>query len=46
MKAIHSGLHVQIGASNNRGQYFTWVVSVTIYLFKRPGGAAYHNKWY
>ena len=46
MKAIDTGLHVQIGSSNKRGQYFTWVLFITIYFVRSPGGAAYHNKCY
>ena len=46
MKAIDIGLHVQTGASNKRGQYFTWVLSITIYFVRSPRGAAYHNKCY
>ena len=46
MKAIDTGLHVQIGASNERGQYFTRVLSITIYFVRSLGGAAYHHKCY
>ena len=46
MKAIETGLHVQIGASNERGQYFTRVLSIAIYFVRSPGGAAYHHKCY
>ena len=44
MKAIETGLHVQIGASNEQGQYFTRVLSIAIYFVRSPGGAAYHHK--
>ena len=46
MKAVETGLHVQIGASNKRGQYFTRVLSIAICFVRSPGGAAYHHKWY
>ena len=46
MKAIETGLHVEIGASNERGQYVTRVLSRAIYFVRSLGGAAYNHKSY
>ena len=46
MNAIITGLHVEIGASNKQGQYFTRVLSIAIYFVRTPRGAGYHHKSY
>ena len=46
MKAIETGLHVEIGTSNGLGQYFTRILSIATGFGRSPGGAAYHHKWY